>query len=69
LRYSNIDAEIFDIAQISRLIYCDLEGNNDIVEENYEKRLLCGNLKAEINFFLTDSANLSDPESGYNFRF
>ncbi len=35
----------------SRIIYSDKEGKNDIVEENYEKPLLCGNLKAEIYFF------------------
>lgn len=69
LRYAKIDAEIFDNAQKSRIIYSDKEGKNDIVEENYEKPLLCGNLKAEIYFFLRDSANLSDAESGYNFRF
>lgn len=69
LRYAKIDAEIFDNAQKSRITYSDKEGKNDIVEENYEKPLLCGNLKAEIYFFLRDSANLSDAESGYNFRF
>lgn len=69
LRYAKIDAEIFDNAQKSRITYSDKEEKNDIVEENYEKPLLCGNLKAEIYFFLRDSVNLSDAESGYNFRF
>ena len=69
LRYAKIDAEIFNNAQKSRITYIDKEGKNDIVEESYEKPLLCGNLKAEIYFFLRDSTNLSDAESGYNFRF
>lgn len=69
LRYAKIDAEIFENAQKSRIIYSDRDGKNDIVEENYEKPLLCGNLKTEIYFFLRDSTNLSDAESGYNFRF
>lgn len=69
LRYAKIDAEIFDNAQKSRITYSDKDRKNDIVEENYEKPLLCGNLKAEIYFFLRDSANLSNAESGYNFRF
>ena len=69
LRYAKIDAEIFDNAQKSRITYSDKEGKNDIVEDKYENPLLCGNLEAEIYFFLRDSANLSDVESGYNFRF
>ena len=69
LRYAKIDnAQSFDNAQKSRItLISDKEGKNDIVEQNYEKPLLCGNLKAEIYFFLRDSANLSDAESGYNF--
>lgn len=69
LRYAKIDAEIFDNAQKSCITYSDKDGKNDNVEDVYEKPLLCGNLKAEIYFFLRDSANLSDIESGYNFRF
>ena len=69
LRYAKIDAEIFDNAQQSRITYSDKEGKSDIVEDKYDKPLLCGNLKAEIYFFLRDSANLSDAVSGYNFRF
>lgn len=69
LRYAKIDAEIFDNAQKSCIIYSDKDGKNDVVKDVYEKPLLCGNLKAEIYFFLRDSANLSDIESGYNFRF
>ncbi len=69
LRYAKIDAEIFNNAQKSRITYSDKDGKSDIVEESYEKPLLCGNLKTEIYFFLRDSANLSDAESGYNFRF
>ena len=37
LRYAKIDAESFDNAQKSRIIYSDKEGKNDIVEENYLK--------------------------------
>ncbi|MDE7200476.1 MAG: ATP-binding protein [Lachnospiraceae bacterium] len=69
LRYAKIDAEIFDNAQKSCITYSDKDGKNDVVKDVYEKPLLCGNLKAEIYFFLRDSANLSDIESGYNFRF
>ncbi len=69
LRYAKIDAEIFDNAQKSCIVYRDKDGKNDMVEDMYEKPLLCGNLKVEIYFFLRDSANLSDVESGYNFRF
>lgn len=69
LKYAKIDAEIFDNAQKSRITYSDKTGKNDIVEDSYRRPLLCGNLKAEIYFFLRDSANLSDAESGYNFRF
>ncbi|NBJ90725.1 sensor histidine kinase [Acutalibacter sp. 1XD8-36] len=69
LRYAKIDAEIFDNAQKSRITYIDKGGKTDTAEENYETPLLCGNLKVEIYFFLRDSGNLSDAESGYNFRF
>lgn len=69
LRYAKIDAEIFENAQKSRISYYDKDGKTDYVEDTYEKPLLCGNLNVEIYFFLRDSANLSDAESGYNFRF
>ena len=69
LRYAKIDAEIFDNAQKSRIFYSDKDGRTDFVEDEYKKPLLCGNLKVEIYFFIRDSANLSDVESGYNFRF
>lgn len=69
LRYAKIDAEIFENAQKSCITYNDKEGKHEVVEDIYENPLLCGNLKAEIYFFLRDSANLSNVESGYNVRF
>lgn len=69
LRYAKVDAEIYDNGQKSIISYSDKEGKSDRVETQYEQPLLCGNIKAEIYFFLRDSANLSDAESGYNFRF
>ncbi len=69
LNYAKIDAEIFDNAQKCRIYYFDKDGKEDLIEEDYETPRLCGNIKTEIYFFLRDSANLSNAESGYNFRF
>ncbi|MBQ8868402.1 MAG: ATP-binding protein [Oscillospiraceae bacterium] len=69
LRYAKIDAQVYNNAQNSRITYTDKDGKTDCIEEHYDKPLLCGNLSAEIYFFIRDSANLSDAESGYNFRF
>lgn len=69
LRYAKIEAEIYDNSLKSRIFYSDKDGKKEVVEDNYKKPLLCGDLKVEIYFFLRDSANLSDADSGYNFRF
>lgn len=69
LKYAKISAEIFDNAQKSRISYSDRDGKTDLVESEYKRPLLCGDLKVEIYFFIRDSANLSDAGSGYNFRF
>ena len=69
LRYAKIEAEIYNNAQNSRIRYTDKDGKTDLVEDRYDKPLLCGNLNTEIYFFIRDSANLSDADSGYNFRF
>lgn len=69
LKYAKIDAEIYNNAQNSRITYTDKDGKTDFIEDQYDKPLLCGNLNAEIYFFIRDSANLSDADSGYNFRF
>lgn len=67
LNYAKVDAEIFDNAQKSRISYIDKDGKKDFIEDEYDAPLLCGNVTAEIYFFLRDSANLSS--AGYNFRF
>ena len=69
LKYAKIDAEIFNGARKSYINYNDKDGKSDYIEDEYEKPLLCGNLKVDIYFFLRDSVNLSNAESGYNFRF
>lgn len=67
LRYAKVDAKIYDNAKKLYISYKDKEGKKDLIEEEYEQPLLCGDVSAEIYFFLRDSSNLTS--AGYNFRF
>jgi len=69
LRYAKIDAAIYDKGKKSRISYVDKDGKIDNIEKTYNTPLLCGDINAEIHYFIRDSKNLSDAASGYNFRF
>lgn len=69
LRYAKIEAKIYDNAQKVYILYKDKDGKTDLIEEELDQPLLCGNVNAEIYFFLRDANNLSNAGSGYNFRF
>lgn len=67
LRYAKVDAKIYDNAKKIYISYKDKEGKKDLIEEDLEQPLLCGDVCVEIYFFLRDSSNLTS--AGYNFRF
>lgn len=67
LRYAKIEAKIYDNAKKIYISYKDKEGKTDQIEEEVEQPLLCGDVEAEVYFFLRDSNNLTS--AGYNFRF
>lgn len=67
LRYAKVEAKIYDNAKKVCISYKDKEGKQDQVVEELEQPLLCGDVYAEIYFFLRDSNNLTS--AGYNFRF
>lgn len=67
LKYAKVDAKIYDNAKKIYILYKDKDGKRDLIEEEYKQPLLCGDVCAEIYFFLRDSSNLTS--AGYNFRF
>ena len=69
LNYAKVNAKIYDNATKVYIEYNDREGKKDYISEESITPYLCGNVEAEIYFFLRDSNNLSRPGSGYNFRF
>ncbi len=69
LRYAKVEAKIFNHARSIYISYSDKDGKKDDISEEYEQPLLCGNVEAEIYFFLRDPKNLCDAGAGYNFRF
>lgn len=68
-RYAKVEAKIYNQAKSIYISYLDKEGKTDFISEEYEQPLLCGNVEAEIYFFLRDANNLSNAGAGYNFRF
>nr|WP_312579599.1 sensor histidine kinase [Sedimentibacter sp.] len=69
LRYAKVDAKIYDKAKKIYISYKDKDGKTDLIEEEFEQPLLCGDVYAEIYFFLRDANNLTNSGAGYNFRF
>lgn len=67
LRFAKVEAKIYDNAKKVYISYKDKEGKQDHIVEELEQPLLCGDVYAEIYFFLRDSNNLTS--AGYNFRF
>lgn len=68
-RYAKVDAKIYDNAKRVYISYKDKDGKTDLIEEELEQPLLCGDVYAEIYFFLRDANNLVNAGAGYNFRF
>lgn len=68
-RYAKVDAKIYDNAKKIYISYKDKDGKTDLIEEELEQPLLCGDVYAEIYFFLRDANNLANAGVGYNFRF
>lgn len=69
LRYAKVDAKIYDNARKIHIAYIDRDGKKDTIDEELKQPLLCGNVCAEIYYFLRDANNLSNAGAGYNFRF
>ena len=68
-RYAKVDAKIYDNAKKIYISYKDKDGKTDLIEEELEQPLLCGDVYAEVYFFLRDANNLTNAGAGYNFRF
>ncbi len=69
LRYAKVDAKIYDNAKKIYISYKDKDGKTDLIEEELEQPLLCGDVYVEVYFFLRDANNLTNSGAGYNFRF
>lgn len=69
LRYAKVDAKIYDNGRKIYISYKDKDNKSDLIEDELEQPLLCGDVEAEIYFFLRDANNLTNAGAGYNFRF
>lgn len=69
LRYAKVEAKIYDNASKICISYKDKEGKEDLIEEASDEPYLCGDVEAEIYFFLREANKLSNANAGYNFNF
>ena len=69
LNYAKVEAKIYDNSKKVRISYKDRDNKEELIEEYSDTPYLCGDIDAEIYFFLRDSKNLTNPGAGYNFRF
>ncbi|NMM65820.1 sensor histidine kinase [Clostridium sp. P21] len=69
LKYAKVEAKIYNNGKKVHICYNDRDGKSDLIEEVSEEPYLCGDIDAEIYFFLRDSNNLTNAGAGYNFRF
>lgn len=67
LSFAKVEAKVFDHGLRTEILYKDIEGKREKIENGYAEPLLCGDLTFELYFYLRDSVHMTNET--YNQRY